>query len=492
MTVEPAPDTSHEPRLRPRLGLAVVCLGMIAAPLDSAVNIAFPSITEAFALPVQDIIWVVVSYVLTYASLLLVFGKLGDLVGHRIVFQAGLLVSALGFAACALASRYDLLLVGRMVQGVGIALVLSCAPALATSLFDERERTRVLGVYASVTALGGALGPLVGGVLVAWLGWTIVFSARLPLVLVALALSWLIPATRGHGKPSGIDPLGSIQLVVALSAILLALAARPDMISGLTRASFVAGGLVLLAAFLRRQARTPVPIIRPVLFRDPTFALMNLASVIVNMAAFSIILIGPYYLVRIAGLETGLAGLVLALAAIGTIVGSSLAPRIVVRFGGTTTAIVGVFLSVAGLAGVATFDAVTSVPMMSVPLIVQGFGVGLFYVAYADLVTATLPIADRGVAGSLTMVTRTIGIVGGAAGHAAVHRTAEAAALAAGAGEGDAFMAGFRAVFLGAAMVQLAALVLGFAIAARWRSQSVEPPRNSSATSIRSLEDDAR
>src|SRR4029453_13706581 len=179
---------------RSKLGLLVVGLGTIAAPLDTAVNIAFPSITHAFALDVEDIRWVVIAYVLTYASLMLIFGKLGDLLGYRHIFQLGLLVSAAGFAACALAPTYGLLLLGRVAQGIGIALTLSCGPALATSLFEERERTRVLGTYAATAAGGPALGPLVGGLLVERWGWSAVYWFRVPLVLIALELSSVIPA----------------------------------------------------------------------------------------------------------------------------------------------------------------------------------------------------------------------------------------------------------------------------------------------------------
>ena len=140
----------------------------------------------------QDIRWVVIAYVLTYASLMLVFGRLGDLLGYRRIFQLGLLVSAAGFAACSLAPTYPLLLLGRMLQGVGIALTLSCAPALAISLFEENERTRVLGVYAAITAAGSALGPLVGGFLVERWDWQAVFWFRAPLVLRRL---WRCPGS---------------------------------------------------------------------------------------------------------------------------------------------------------------------------------------------------------------------------------------------------------------------------------------------------------
>ena len=161
----------------PALGLAVVCLGTLVAPLDSAVNIALPSITQAFGVEIADIRWIVIAYVLTYSSLLLIFGKLGDLLGYRRIFQAGLLVSAAGFAACALAPSFGLLLAGRGLQGIGIALTLSCAPALATTLYDERERTRVLGFYAACTAAGAALGPILGWATYFGLMWLLVGNA---------------------------------------------------------------------------------------------------------------------------------------------------------------------------------------------------------------------------------------------------------------------------------------------------------------------------
>ena len=163
---------------RPAVGLLIVGLGSLAAPLDTAVNIAFPSITRAFDLQVADIRWVVIAYVLTYASLMLAFGRLGDLLGYRRIFQIGLLVSALGFAACAAAPTYPLLLLGRMLQGVGIALTLSCAPGVGhLALRRARSHSRArhlhghrrgrLGARASRRRLPGRACGLAGGILAA-------------------------------------------------------------------------------------------------------------------------------------------------------------------------------------------------------------------------------------------------------------------------------------------------------------------------------------
>ena len=437
---------------RSNLGLLVVGLGTIVAPLDTAVNIAFPSITRAFALEVEDIRWVVIAYVLTYASLMLIFGKLGDLLGYRHIFRLGLLVSAAGFAACSLAPTYGLLLLGRVLQGIGIALTLSCAPALATSLFEERERTRVLGTYAAITAAGAALGPLIGGFLVERWDWNAVFWFRAPLVLVALALSGLLPAVPRPGSTRGFDALGAVLLVIWMSALLLAVSVPAERFGLALPLGLALLALAGFAAFMVRETLYPEPIIRPSLFRNVDFALMSAASVAVHLATFSVLLLVPYHLVRTMGLDVAIGGIVLAMGAGGMVVGSWLAGRLAARTRVGRLALVGVALCIAGLWTISVWTPTTGLFAMGLSLLIQGVGVGLFQVAYADLVTATLPLSDRGVAGSLTMVTRTLGIVGGATGLSAAFRHFETAALSAGASATDAFLAGFQSTFFYAAL----------------------------------------
>jgi MFS family permease len=437
---------------RPRAGLAIVGLGIIAAPLDTAVNIAFPSITQAFDLQVQDIRWVVIAYVLTYASLMLVFGRLGDLLGYRHIFQLGLLVSAAGFMACSVAPTYRLLLLGRMLQGVGIALTLSCAPALAISLFEERERTRVLGIYAAITAAGAALGPLVGGFLVEYAGWPAVFWSRAPLALAALALSWLIPAAPRLGSERSFDAAGAALLVTWLSALLLVFAVPSEPFGFILPLALALMAALTFAAFLIREAQHRQPLIRLSLFSDANFAIMNAASIAVNLAAFGVLLLVPYYLARIAGMDAATGGIMLACGAGGTVIGSWLAGRLAGRVAIGRLALAGVALNIAGLWMVSTWTPATTLTVIGLSLLVQGVGLGLFQVAYADLVTATLPPEDRGVAGSLTIVTRTIGVVGGATGLSAAFRAFETAALSAGVQAADAFLAGFQNTFFYAAV----------------------------------------
>ncbi|HZT47607.1 MAG TPA: MFS transporter [Hyphomicrobiaceae bacterium] len=453
---------------RPQTGLFVIGLGTIAAPLDTAVNIAMPSITAAFALALEDIRWIVIAYVLTYSSLMLVFGRLGDLLGYRPIFQLGLLVSALGFAACAAAPTYPLVLLGRVLQGIGTALALSCGPALATSLFDEGERARALAFYAGATAVGSALGPLAGGLLVERWGWSAVFAFRVPVVALALALSWRLPGVERRGSMRGFDAIGAALLVSWMSALLLGLAVLPAGLGPLLPLGLGLVALVLLAAFLVHETSSPQPLIRLGLFRNVDFAVMNAASIAVHFAAFAILILVPYYLVRTAGLEATAGGAMLALGALGTVAGSWATGRLARRISTGRLALAGIVLAIAGLGSVAAWTEAAPMAVIALSLLAQGFGLGLFQVAYADFVTATLPVADRGVAGSLTMVTRTIGVVAGATGLSAALTHFEAAALAAGAGAAEAFLAGFRTTFIAVAAALAGLLALSLAHPRVW------------------------
>src|SRR5215469_9970830 len=148
------------------LQIVLVGLGTSVVPLDTAVNIAFPDITEGFGLPIEMIQWVVICYVLTYASLLLAFGRIGDIFSHARVFRIGLAWSVAAFLLCAAAPAYGWLLFFRFLQGIGAGLVISVAPALVTGLFPEERRARAVAAFTMIFALSSAGGPLLGGALV--------------------------------------------------------------------------------------------------------------------------------------------------------------------------------------------------------------------------------------------------------------------------------------------------------------------------------------
>ena len=379
-------------RTRPLWGLTIVGLGASLAPLDIAVNVALPAITAAFAIPLGDVQWIVVCYVLVYGSLMLICGKLGDLFGHRRIFRIGLFVSALGCAACALAPDWPLFLWARAGQGIGTALALSCTPALAISVYPADRRLRALAGFAMAMSLAAAIGPFVGGVVVELWGWPAVYWMRVPIALVTLALSGRLPSPRPEQRP--FDALGAVLIAACMSALLLALVlSQRPVVPGWMAALLFAGALLLLFTYVRRTKHVAEPIIRPGLFADAAFAVPNAMNVLANLAGFSILLLTPYYLVNVLKLSPVMSGLVLALAFSGGLAGAPVAAVLVPRIGRRTTAFVGVCLVGLGLLPLGFTTAETAVPVVVMLLIVEGFGQGLLSVSYTDWLPIPWPRA---------------------------------------------------------------------------------------------------
>ncbi len=439
---------------RPFGGLVIVGLGASLGPLDIAVNVALPAITAHFRLPLADVQWLVICYVLVYGSLMLVAGKLGDLFGHRLVFQAGLVISAVGCAACAAVPDWSLFLWARAGQGVGTALALACTPALATSLFPESERTRALAAYASGLALAAAVGPFLGGVLVELWGWHAVYWARVPFALATLALSFLLPSPKAEQRP--FDAPGALLLAATMSALLLSLVfSQRREIPGLWSLAFLVVALALLFLYVRRADRVAEPIIRPALFADARFAIPNVLNALASLAGFSILLLTPYYLANVLKLTPLGIGIVLAMTFGGGLMGAPLSAFLVKHIGQRPAVFAGVASVGLGLLPLAFTGIETPLLLVVALLVLEGVGQGLLMVAYTDIVTATLPPRDRGVAGSLSLLTRTIGTVAGASVLTALQvRGAEGFLGMAG------FLAGYRLAFLVAGGGLLVVLLL--------------------------------
>lgn len=390
----------------------MIGLGTAAAQLDTSVNIAFPAITRGFDLAISDIQWVVICYVLTYASLLLALGRIGDTIGHAVVFRTGLVWSAVALLLVGYAPSYGAMLFFRCLQGVGAALVLSCGVALVTSLYGEERRGRALGVYTMMMALGLMLGPLLGGALTALWDWPAVFWYRIPVALAAVLLLRGMPASPPRRAGERFDFIGGLALIVGLVALLLAL-------NRLREFSAIWLGLlsvVALAGFGFRQSRAEHPIIAPRILKAPGFALLNFVSVTANLAAFSVWLLVPYYLTRVPGHTLAESGAILATGAAGAVLAAPVGGRVIGRrVSAKRLAVAGVLAIGAGLVLLGAWTEQTPTAVQVAGLIVQGAGLGLFQLAYADMVTSALPIGDRGVAGSLTLLTRMLGTVTAAA-----------------------------------------------------------------------------
>jgi EmrB/QacA subfamily drug resistance transporter len=448
----------------PSFGLFVVALGTLVVPFDSAVNVAFPAIVRSLALPIPAIQWVVIAYTLTYAALMLVFGRIGDIVGYRRIFLLGSGWSCLAFLACAAAPSFGWLLAGRIAQGVGAAMALSCGPALATSLYPDAERTRVLGLYTMVFGVGGVLGSLLAGVLVALWGWQAVFWFRAPISLTAFILGWTLPLANRPTRGARFDAIGAILIVLAVTALLLALNRLRQFDGTAAVLTILCAGLV--AAFIRWEQRSTQPLIDLRFFRSRDFALVNTAHVALNLAGFAVMLLVPFYLDRFGGVTVAETGAVLAASNTGLMLASPLAGRLAAVVPSRRLALLGAAVMGIGQFAVGRADTMPHLAMLIGGMMLQGGGLGLFQVAYFDIVTAAMPREDRGVAGSLVMMTRTVGVVTGATLLMLVFQTLRAAAEAEGMPSSQAFVAGFQGAFHAATLLPLG--VVAVALAAGW------------------------
>ena len=453
----------------PALALTVVGLGSSIGPLDFSVTVAFPAITTAFALATSDIRWVAVWYVLSYGSLMLAFGALGDRIGHLRVFRLGLVLSLLSYVVSALAPSYHWLLATRVLQGLAVALTLSCGPALAIALFEERMRTRALSVYAGMASLAGVVAPLLGGASIALLGWPGVFWFRVPIVLLALACLPLLGPEFGRVSGKGrlpFDLVGAALLSAGVAMFLLLPALLRPGQAGLLAVPVALAGALLMTMFVRHQRASPTPVLPHAVVRDSNFVIANLSSVVVQFASFTVPLIVPFYLSRIAACGPFATGALLAVWAVGAMLGSSFASRLIYRRGARSSVFAAGMVAILGLLGIACWPDTTHYPFVVLCLLVQGVGIGLFQVAYSDLVVVALPPSARGVAGSLTMVTRTVGIVCGASAWMWMLQAIESAGVAAGVAADHAFVVAFDRVLLCAVAVASLFFALTYR---RWR-----------------------
>ena len=409
--------TAAPPQTPVRDWLAILCIGVGTAvvPLDSAVNIAFPDITESFAIQIVQIQWVVIAYVLTHTSLTLFCGRLGDRFGRRRLFGIGVVWSTLAFVGLTLAPTFELFLAARFAQGIGAAFIVSCGPALITSLAGEERRARMLGLYMLMFGIGQALGPSVGGAMVEAFGWPGVYGMRVPLCLIALCLLWALPGPERQAKWADgvtLNVRGALLLALALAAVLFTI----NRLQVPAAQAWVPAGLAVLAAlliraFIRHEAGSPAPILPLGLFRRWDFTGIAVANGLVAFAGFAVMLIAPYFLLRLTHLEVTMAGLVLATSPLGVAVISARAGWLIEKLGARRTAALAAALTALGLAGIGLWPAYPGPVAMIVPLFLTGAGLGLFQVSSMDVITGTMSLAERGVAGSLAQVTRTVGVI---------------------------------------------------------------------------------
>ena len=406
-------DTTPPRTLPPRLVLLLASFSALLSSLDSSVNIAFPAISAAFALDVPTMQWIVISYVLTYASLLLGCGRLADVWGHQRVLTWGLLLSAIAFLGCGLATTFPLFLTARVLQGIAVALVLAAAPALITLSVPAEKRGQALGIFQMSAAIGFALGPLLGGILVDTFSWQAVYLFRIfpamLLAILAFSRTALQPGRKGH---QSFDLLGALTLAGGVASILLALSRGRDLgWSSPIVIGLLAGAALCFVGFVVTEMRARHPVVDLGLFRRPAFTIANLLNVLANCSAFAIWLLVPYYIVNTLGYSAKIGGLLLTACPAATALVAPFAGQLSDRFGTTRLSSLGLGLEAVGLWSISQLGVNSSAVSVIFTLAMVGLGLGLFQAPNMSFVMGSIPREQQGVAGSMTQMMRTLGVV---------------------------------------------------------------------------------
>jgi EmrB/QacA subfamily drug resistance transporter len=449
------------------IALYVLCVGMLMIVLDvTVVNVALPSIQDDLGFSQSSLAWVVNAYLIAFGGLLLLAGRLGDLISRRGMFLAGLGVFTVASALCGLAQSQEVLVVARFVQGVGGAMTSAVILGMIVTMFPEpREQAKAIGIYAFVASAGGSVGLLAGGVLTESINWHWIFFVNIPIgIATALAATRLLEADRGPGFGRGADVLGAALITGALMLLVYTIvdpAAEYGWGSGRTLA-LVAGSLALLAAFVAREATVANPLIPLRIFRSRNITGSNLIQALAVAGMFAMFFLGALYLQRVLGysaLEIGLAFLPTTII-MGTL-SLRYSERLVTRFGARATLLPGLGLVAAALLvftqAPVDGDYVTHLlPVM----ILLGAGAGLAFPSLMTLAMSGAEPSDAGLASGLINTTAQIGGALGLAALATVSASETEGLQQAGAAVASALNSGYHLAYLiGAALLMIAIAV---------------------------------
>ena len=307
---------AHRPcpvEARPYVLAAAIIASAMAFIDSTVVGIAVPAIQKNLSADIVAMQWVANAYLLMLGALILVGGGLGDRIGRRRVFLAGIVVFTVASLACAVAPNAALLIAARAIQGVGAALLVPQSLAIISANFPKDIRGKAIGTWAAASAVTTALGPPIGGFLIDLLSWRAAFWINLPLAAIALALTvWFVPESRDEGEEGPVDWGGAAIAVVAFGALTYGLSAISEgQVSAVVIVAAIVAGLIGLAVYVPVEKRAANPITPPALFRSKIFSSVNIVTVFLYGALSGVLFLVPFDLMNRRGLSAATTGLIM-------------------------------------------------------------------------------------------------------------------------------------------------------------------------------------
>ncbi len=409
--------------------LASLSLSMLLSSLGTSIaNVGLPTFVQAFNASFQEVQWIVLAYLLASTTLIVSVGRLGDITGRRRLLLAGIFLFTLASVLCGVAPTLWLLIAARAAQGLGAAIMMALTMAFVGETVPKAKTGSAMGLLGTMSAIGTALGPSLGGVLIAGLSWRAIFLVNVPLGILTFLLAHRhLPVDRRGPKAdrAGFDNVGTLLLALTLAAYALAMTIGRGSFGPLNMALLLAA-VFGVGLFVLAEARAASPLIRLAMFRDPVLSASLAMSALVSTVMMATLVVGPFYLSRALGLDAALVGIVLSVGPLVAALTGVPAGRIADRFGAERMTIVGLTGMAAGSLILSMMPAISGIPGYIAPIVVITSGYALFQTANNTAVMTDIRPDQRGVISGMLNLSRNLGLITGASVMGAVFALASA------------------------------------------------------------------
>ncbi|WP_448951381.1 MFS transporter [Labrys neptuniae] len=463
----PISATPPEPRPKKALpsfhaALACLCLCILLSSLGTSIaNVALPTLAVAFSASFEQVQWIVLAYLLAMTTLVVSVGRLGDIIGRRKLLLAGLVLFVAASALGALSPTFWLLVAARAVQGLGAAIMAALGMAIIGEAVPKEKTGSAMGLLGTMSAVGTALGPSLGGVLISAFGWRAIFLLNIPLGILAFGLACrFLPGDGDRSRDTGarFDGVGTLLLAATLPAYALAMTlgrGTPGWIGAvLLLATALGSGLFVIV-----EARIRSPLIDLAAFRDEALSTNLITGALVATVMMTTFVVGPFYLSRVFGLGETVIGLVMAIGPIISMLSGVFAGRLVDRLGAPRIILIGLIEMAAGAMVVTVAGPIFGVVGYVAGIVVLTPGYQLFQAGNNTAVMAGIRPERRGVTSGLVNLSRNLGLITGASAMGAIFR------FASGTGDfatapAEAVQSGMQVTFAVTALLIAVAIIL--------------------------------
>ena len=445
-----------------RWALTSLSLSMLLSSLGTSIaNVGLPTLAQAFSASFQQVQWVVLAYLLAITTLIVSVGRLGDITGRRRLLRIGIFLFTAASVLCGVAPTLWLLIAARALQGLGAAIMMALAMAFVSETVPKAKTGSAMGLLGTMSAIGTALGPSLGGVLISGLSWRAIFLVNVPLGILTYFLAYrTLPADRRGPKTerAAFDTVGTLLLALTLAAYALAMTIGRGNFGPLNMALLMAAAFGV-GLFVLAEARAASPLIRLAMFRDPVLSASLAMSALVSTVMMATLVVGPFYLSRALALNAALVGIVMSIGPITSMLIGVPAGRNVDRLGMPFMVIVGLIEMAVGLIALVVLPAMFGIVGYIAAIVLLSPGYQMFQAANNTAVMMNVHPDQRGVISGLLNLSRNLGLITGASVMGAVFALGSATTDITIA-RPEAVATGMRITFAAAAILIVVALAI--------------------------------